>query len=715
MPPNSFRFYMFSHISRKFLTTMLVFLFLLISCSTRQIAMNTTNDPYLWLEEIESPKALEFAKTESEKTLNVFKSDKNFKEIEGHIRKLTYAKDRIAWGYPDAKGVYYNFWTDEKNPRGLWRKTTLSEYKKKNPKWEVILDLDQLAKKENENWVWHGANFLQPENVNCLISLSIGGKDANVVREFNVETKSFVQDGFYFPEAKSRVSWIDHDSLYVATDTGPDSLTDSGYPRTIKYVKRGIAVKDAPVIFEVAKTDLSTDAYVQLTSEGLFHFISRNISFYQNENWYFQNGIKTLIPMPISSNFHGYFKGYLLSELRQDLKVKDKTFKSGSLVALPLKDINDKSLSNLELVYGPSEKSFFQSLSFTKNFILLNVIDNISGKIFKVTFNGPHHWDLQTIPLGKNGVADVYDSNNENDEFIVAYSDFTTPYSTYMGDANDVSKLLKIKTSPERFDASQITSEQKFATSSDGTQIPYYIIHKKNMPLDGSNPTLLYGYGGFEVSMQPSYLSGMGKVWFEKGGVYVLANIRGGGEFGPKWHSVALKENRQIVFDDFIAIAEDLIKNKVTTPKHLGIMGGSNGGLLTAGTFIQRPELFNAVISEVPLIDMFRYHKLLAGASWMDEYGNPDDPKMHEVIAKYSPYQNVKADAHYPEVFFYTSTKDDRVHPGHARKIVAKMKDQGHPLFYYENTEGGHGGAANMEQRILKSAMEYTYLWRKLK
>lgn len=691
---------------------MLVILFLSVACSSLP---KKANDEFLWLEEIESTRSLDFAKLENEKTLSALQSDPNYKGLEKDLRAIAYAKDRIPWSYP-RKGYFYNFWRDEKNSRGLWRRTTLNEYKKNNPKWEIILDLDILSTNEKENWVWHGSSCLPPAYEQCLINLSRGGKDAVVVREFNMRTKKFVEDGFYIPEAKTSVDWIDIDSIYVGTANAEEFVTDSGYARTVRYLKRGQKLIDAPIIFEVDKKDQSASAYVDLTHDKKMQFLTRTFSFYQRENYYFENGVKTLIPMPRDSSFYGYFKGYLIYNLRSELRTSAKTFKAGSLIALPLDKIKDTTLSSLELIFEPTPARFLSSISTTKDFLLLDVMDNIQGKIIKVTFNKPNSWEFENIVIGKNGMASVDATEDDNNNIIISYSDFVTPTSSYIGDiTHKKAKFTKIKTSPERYSSKGIVSSQQFAKSRDGVMIPYFIIHNKNIKLDGKNPTLLYGYGGFEVSQQPFYLSAIGKLWLERGGVFVVSNIRGGGEFGPDWHRAALREKRQVVFDDFIAIAEKLISDKITSPRHLGIQGGSNGGLLVGATFVQRPDLFNAVICEVPLLDMLRYHTLLAGASWMDEYGNPDDPKMREAILKYSPYQNVSADKTYPEVFFFTSTKDDRVHPGHARKMVAKMRSQNHPLFYYENIEGGHGGAANIEQSILKGALEYTYLWRKLK
>jgi prolyl oligopeptidase len=626
---------------------------ILNSCTTKlSKEFQDPQNSFEWLEEIESPKALEFAKSESDKTVTTLKADPNYKKIEKELRKVAYAEDRIPWSYP-MKGKYYNFWQDKINAKGIWRRTTLFEYKKNKPKWENLIDLDKLSKDEKENWVWRGASCLPPDYELCLISLSRGGKDAKVVREYDLNKKEFVKNGFFLPEAKTSAAWIDRNSLYVGTEYGPESLTISGYARTVKKLQRGTKLSDAPIVFEINKKDQSASAYIEHTPEKLFHFFTKRYSFFQRDTFYFDLGKLSLIPMPKDADFYGYFKGYLLYSLKSEIKKEKNTFKTGSLVALPLDKIKDDTLSTLELVWEPTDKISFQNLSTTKNHILIEISDNIKGKIIHVSFIGKNDWKKSEIKLGTTGVVGVNSTEMENDDITLTYTDFVTPYSTYRGNAHSpIIKLDKLKSSPERFKGSMFKSEQRFAKSKDGTLIPYFIVQNKKTLTNGKNPTLLYGYGGFEVSMLPFYLGSFGKLWLEKGGVYVLANIRGGSEYGPNWHKAALRENRQIVFDDFIAIAEDLIKTNVTSSKHLGIQGGSNGGLLVAGTFIQRPELFNAVICEVPLLDMLKYHTLLAGSSWMEEYGNPDDPKMREIISKYSPYQNVKANITYPEVFF---------------------------------------------------------------
>lgn len=671
------------------------------------------HDPYLWLEEVESPKALEFAKNENKRTLEHFQKNPLYKSLEQDIRKIALAKDRVP-GVSLKGGALYNFWQDEKHVRGLWRRTSLQSYKTAEPQWEILLDIDALAKKENENWVWKGAGTLPPKHERALVYLSRGGKDATVVREFNMITKEFVKDGFVLPEAKSGLAWVDENTVFVGTDFGPGSMTDSGYARITKIWKRGTPLSEAKIVLEARTTDMSAYSYVQLDGAKKYIFHSIRKGFYSSENWYEDStGTKTRLPMPEDSEFWGIFQEKLFFELKSDLG----KFKSGSVVFMPLNLISqgNKAQKSLRAIFEPTDKRFIQTMNPTKNHILLHVSDNVLSRIEKVTFKGDT-WTTEPVKLGSTGMAYVSSTEEESDDYLAQYVDFFTPSSTYFGNAADPeNKLELLRKSPERFASQGMKTERYEATSKDGTRIPYFVTSKSDLKLDGKNPTLLYGYGGFQSPMQPTYLGTVGKVWLERGGVYVMSNLRGGGEFGPAWHQSVLKENRYKVYEDNIAIAEDLIRRGITSPDHLGISGRSNGGLLTGATFTTRPDLFNAVIVGVPLLDMLRYHKLLAGASWMDEYGNPDEPKMREAILKYSPYQRLSPSAKYPEVFVMTSTKDDRVHPGHARKMVARMKEQGHPVFYYENMEGGHAGSANIEQSILWNTLEYTYLWEKLK
>lgn len=700
--------------------TLLLILSSLLSLScksttqTPKVQSMNLNDPYLWLEEIESAEALDFARAENKRTLEHFQNKSTYREIEREIRKILLAKDRIP-NVSLKKGELYNFWQDEKHVRGLWRKTSLSSYKMAEPKWNVILDIDALAKKENENWVWKGARTLGPKHDRALVYLSRGGKDATVVREFDMSSRQFVKDGFILPEAKSFLTWKDEDTVLVGTDFGPGSLTDSGYPRIVKVWKRGTLLSEATTVLEATTKDMSAYSYImdQNAKRYVFHGIRKG--FYSSANWYEdKEGRKTRLPMPEDSEFWGVFDDKLFFELKSDLG----SFKSGSIVFMPLAEIHkgEEAQKSLKALFVPTDKRFIQGLNPTKNHILLHVTDNILSRIEKVTFTSKDTWVIEPVKLGDNGMAYVTSTEEESDNYLAQYVDFLTPSSTYVGNASDKENHLQVlKSSPARFKSEGLKTQRFEAISADGTKIPYFVVSKADLEMNGKNPTLLYGYGGFQSPMQPSYLNFIGKVWVEKGGVYVMSNLRGGGEFGPNWHQSVLKENRYKVFQDNIAIAEDLIRRGFTSPQNLGISGRSNGGLLTGATFTTRPDLFNAVIVGVPLLDMLRYHKLLAGASWMDEYGNPEDPKMREAILKYSPYQRLQKDAKYPEVFIMTSTKDDRVHPGHARKMVARMKEQGHPVYYYENMEGGHAGSANIEQAILWNTLEYAYLWEKLK
>ena len=685
-------------------------------CQTSQFSqakrMGIVDDSYLWLEDIEGDKSLEFVKSENERTLNHFRSNPLFQKIENDARSIYLAKDRVPL-VTLKNGELYNFWQDKKNPRGIWRKTTVESYKSKKPRWETLLDIDKLAANENENWVYKWSSTLAPDHTRALVHLSRGGKDATVVREFDLVTKKFVENGFYIPEAKSRVAWNDRDSIFVGTDFGQDSMTDSGYPRIVKLIKRGQKLSEGIVVNEAKKTDMMAYSYVY-RADGqsyIFHHIQHG--FYSAETWYEdKEGNKFKVTLTDNMVFYGVFNGNLFYEVKKNLGA----FKGGSVVYFPLDAVVKGALTReqFKLLFSPSEKRFLQSMTVTKNHILMTISDDILPSVEKVSLQKNGEWLYEKVNLGTNGVAAITSTDEESDLFISSYVDYLTPMTFYLSNANSSKKPEILKRAQSRFNSKNMVSERLEAISKDGTKIPFFVIRKKDLKLDGKNPTILYGYGGFEASMYPFYLSDIGKIWSENGGIYVVANLRGGGEFGPDWHRSVLKENRHKVYDDFISIAEVLISKGYTSPQHLGTMGRSNGGLLTGATFVKRPDLFNAVISAVPLLDMLRYHKLLAGASWMDEYGNPDDPKMREEILKYSPYHNIKKDQKYPEVLIMTSTKDDRVHPGHARKMAARMKEMGHPYYYYENMEGGHAGTANVEQQVFWTALRFTYFWEKL-
>jgi len=667
-------------------------------------------DPRLWLEDVAGEKPLAWVREHNavaERELNGAAHE----ALRARLQTILDAKERIP--YASKHGDYlYNFWRDARHVRGIWRRTTLAEYRKEAPTWETVIDLDALATSENENWVWAGASCLEPRGDRCLVSLSRGGGDAQVVREFDLKARAFVANGFALPEAKSSIAWIDQDTVFVGTDFGKDAMTTSGYPRIVKEWKRGQPLASARTVYEAGATDLSASAHRDLTPGYERAFVSRQIDFYTSELFLIDAGKLVKIDKPLDANAYAV-RDQMLVELRSDWTVGGRTWPQGSLLAMDF-DSFMRGERNFEALFTPSASTSLDGVAVTKNALLLTVLDKVKNRVVELR-RVDQTWqrrDVAAPGIGTLGVSPL--DNIESDQYFLTVTDFLNPTTLYLGDVGS-DQRERVKAMPAYFDSKPYTVAQYEAKSKDGTMVPYFVVMDRKAKMDGKNPTVLYGYGGFEVSLKPSYSGLIGNAWLNQGGVYVLANIRGGGEFGPRWHQAALKENRQKAYDDFIAVAQDLIARKVTSPRHLGIMGGSNGGLLVGATLVQRPDLFNAVVCQVPLLDMARYHKLLAGASWMGEYGDPDDPKQWEYISKYSPYQNVFKDKHYPRVLFTTSTRDDRVHPGHARKMAALMQEQGHDILYWENTEGGHGGAANNAQAARMWALTYSFLLKQLK
>ena len=682
--------------------------------------MAQSADPYLWLEEVEGAKILGWVKERNAVSEKMLSARPEYAPTRDGILKILDSKDKIP--FVSRRGDYlYNFWQDAANKRGLLRRTTLSEYKKPSPSWETVLDIDVLAKQENENWVYAGSQPYGPNTTRALLSFSRGGADASVVREFDFVSKSFVKDGFVLPEAKSNVTWLDADTLLVGTDFGPGSMTDSGYPRTVKLWKRGTPLSAARLIFEGKASDVSVGASVPRDSVSQHVVLTRAIDFYRGEDYLWRDGPLSKIDKPDDANFS--IEGeWMRMELRSDWTVGGATHKAGALITAPLVKYlaGERVFTTL---FSPTATTSLSGTTDTQSHVILSILDNVSTRLEEWT--RPNSltgmWTKRTISApfpGTISTSGLHDRLKKNDPladaYFLSYTDFLTPSTLSLAHAGSDARET-LKSQPKYFDASEMKSEQYFATSKDGTKIPYFVVSQKGIKLDSTNPALLNGYGGFEVSEQPGYRGSVGQAWLARGGVYVVANIRGGGEFGPSWHQAAIKNNKQKSYDDFIAVAEDLVARKITQPKHLGIMGGSNGGLLVGAAFVQRPELFGAVVCQVPLLDMQRYHKLLAGASWMAEYGNPEEPSEWAAIEKYSPYHNVKKGVKYPRVLFTTSTRDDRVHPAHARKMVARMMEQGHDVLYYENIEGGHGGAADNTQRAHLLALEYAYLWMQLR
>lgn len=672
-------------------------------------------DSYTWLEDVEGHQAMEFVKAQNAKTLSTLKHDPHYPILEKDLRKVALAEDRVPTIHMMFNNQLYNFWQDEQHVHGIWRRTTLKSYKTVQPQWETLLDLDALSAQEHENWVWRGAVCLAPEYRHCMVRFSRAGKDATVDREFDLQAKDFVKDGFQIAEAKSEISWRDENTLYVATDFGAGSLTESQYPREVHLWKRGQPLDQSTKTFEAGPKDVSafTEVYHHADHTALFHF--RNLSGTLTQVWYEDMaGHRTEILMPHDAEFAGLFHNLVLFQLRTELATSEQIYKAGTLVGVPLEKLpfGEKALLGMDVLFTPTAQKFLTDVTPLKDEVLVSVLDKVQGKVLRLQPGKNQHWKSHEISFGKTGMTAIGAVDREQDRFFVNFSDFLTPPTVYwIGSAAPE----VVKQSPNRFKSQNLVSEQWLTHSPDGTAIYYFIVHKKDWKKNSQNPTLLFGYGGFEIPMVPNYLETVGKAWLEKGGVYVLATIRGGGEFGPEWHESVARENRQKSFDDFTSVAQDLIRRKVTSPAHLGIQGRSNGGLLVGASFVQHPELYNAVLCQVPLLDMLRYNKLLVGASWEGEYGNPDEPAMRQALLKYSPFQNLKPGTHYPEVMFMTSSKDDRVHPYHARKMMARMQELGMPALYFENTEGGgHAGSANLQQRVLWNTLEYTYLWKKL-
>ncbi|MEK7468826.1 MAG: prolyl oligopeptidase family serine peptidase [Planctomycetota bacterium] len=668
-------------------------------------------DPHLWLEDVYGEKALDWVRAQNAVSQKELEALPEFEPTRKRLLAIYDSRERIPHVGKRGKW-FYNFWRDAKNVRGVWRRTTLDEYRKAAPAWETVIDVDQLAAAENENWVWQGTHFLEPGWERCMVQLSRGGLDASVWREFDVVKKEFVAGGFAVPEAKSWVAWRDIDTIYVGTDFGPGSMTTSGYTRIGKEWKRGTPLAEARTVFEGTVDDVNADITVIHDHGRTYELASRSPTFFTDEMFVRRGDEFVRIEKPADTRLR-FFGDAALFEPRTDWTVGGKTWPAGTLLSTDF-DSWMRGERNLVPVFEPTARASLSSIHSTKSCLILNILENVRSRPVLLHLE-KGAWKRTPLEVPEIGVVGAHGVDpDENDDYFLDVTSFLTPSSLWMGTVGKPGRE-KLKSLPEYFEADGLEIQQFEVKSKDGTRVPYFQVSRKGLALDGSNPTLLYGYGGFEISMLPSYNSGLGASWLERGGVYVLSNIRGGGEFGPAWHNAVRKENRQLAYDDFIAIAEDLIARKVSSPRHLGISGRSNGGLLMGAILTQRPELFRAVVCGNPLLDMKRYHKLLAGASWMDEYGDPDKPEEWAYISKFSPYQNLRKERTYPRVLFTTSTRDDRVHPGHARKMFARMQEQGHDALYYENIEGGHGSAANNKQSAFMEALAYAFLWKELK
>ena len=673
------------------------------------------DDPYLWLEDVHGPKPLEWVKAQNARSTATLKADPSYQKDYDAILKVMDATDRIPYGDLEHQYVF-NFWQDAQHPKGLWRRTTVADYAQSAPSWEVLLDVDRLAKDDSENWVWKGAEC-SPDMKRCLLHLSRGGGDAVVVREFDLASRGFLKDGFQLTEAKSSITYLDEDTVLFGTDFGPGSMTESGYPRIVKRWRRGEPQSDARTIYEGTHSDVGAQGVVFRDPSGTIALVERDVSFFTAQFHLIADDGKTRqLPLPPGADLKGAQGRHLIFTLRDDWTPAGAApITKGSLIAYRVEDggappAGAEAAGAVTVLYTPDAHSAIDEVSAGRDAVYASVNRDVTGAIHVFRPASGGKWSETTLTLPPGGSTHIVTTNSWGPEAQFRFESYTTPTTLY-ADPGD-GKPVALKSLPARFDATNLETEQFFATSKDGTKVPYFVTRSKK--LSGPAPTVLYGYGGFEVSQTPAYSANFGMLWLSRGGAFAVANIRGGGEYGPRWHQAALLEHRQRAYEDFQAVAEDLVKRGITVPRRLGIMGGSNGGLLVSANMVERPELFGAVVCQVPLIDMIRYTHIGAGASWAAEYGDPDRPADRAWIMKYSPYQNVRKDRRYPPVFFVTATSDDRVTPVHARKMAARMLAQGHDVLFYENTDGGHAAAADHKQAAEMWALSFVYLSQKL-
>ncbi|MDP1738523.1 MAG: prolyl oligopeptidase family serine peptidase [Caulobacter sp.] len=681
-------------------------------------AAQAADDPFAWMEEIEGERAMAWARAENARSLPVLQNDPRYAGLRESALTFLQAKDRIPTVGFSGDGGLRNFWQDAVHVRGLWRRTSMESYRAAEPAWETILDVDVLAKAEGQNWVYKGASCLAPRDRYCLVQLSNGGKDAVTLREFDTVTRTFVEGGFVSPDGKQNVAWLDEDTLLIARDWGPGTMTKSSYPFVLKTWKRGTPIEQASEIYRGTADDVSVSPFVLRDADGKVQAVMavRSPSFFESEYFLITDTGPVKLPFPLRSSVQGLVGGQLVFTVEEDWPAQH--LKQGDLASIDLAALKgDPARASAVLILRPTASQSIEQVNISRNKLIVGLNENVTGQAWVYTpaagGAGPTTWSGVRLDLPANVTIGVGSASDLDDRVFFTVTGYLTPSTLWLGDAAS-GKLEKIKSLPPKFDASTHVVEQYWATSKDGTKVPYFVVRPKDLKYDGQAPTLLYAYGGFQQSMKPGYSPAVGKLWLENGGVYVVANIRGGGEFGPGWHEAGLKANRQRVYDDFFAVSEDLIARKITSPRRLGIMGGSNGGLLMGVALTQRPELYNAIVIQVPLFDMLNYTRIGAGASWVGEYGDPAIPAERAWIAAYDPYSNLRAGRPYPTVFLETSTKDDRVHPAHARKAGARLAALGYSYLYYENIDGGHSAAANLNETATRYALEFTYLMQRL-
>ncbi len=679
-------------------------------------AMDAAADPFLWLEEQTGARAMAWVDSQNVRTGADLENDPAYAALREDALAIAQSHDRIAYA-SFLGGDLYNFWQDSMHVRGVWRRTTLSSYRTSSPRWTTMLDLDSLARAENANWVWKGADCAAPAERRCLIALSDGGEDAVTYRELDLQTRSFVKDGFELPRGKQQATWQGEDTVVVAREWEEGDLTPSGYPFIVKRLVRGQPLDDAVEIFRGDAKDGGYGVRPATLTDGTGHravVIDRPLTTFESEQHLVTPSGVVKLALPLKSGVVGMVDGQILVQLSEPWQEGETTIASGALASFDAAGAaaHPDRLDPV-VVFTPGPRESIDGVTTTRDQVLASIYQNVRGRVFTFARTEDGRWTQQRLSLPDNLSTGVMSGNDRGSEAFVNVTGFLTPTSVWLADGRN-GRATRITSLPAQFDATRDTVEQLEATSKDGTKIPYFVVHPRGMKMDGSNPTILNAYGGFEVSETPRYSGTVGKLWLERGGVFALANIRGGGEFGPAWHEAGLKTHRQVIYDDFAAVARDLIARGITSTPKLGIMGGSNGGLLMGVEMTQNPELFHAVDIQVPLLDMLRFEQIDAGASWVGEYGSVSNPDERAFLASISPYQNLERDVTYPEPLIWTTTKDDRVGPQHARKFAAKMALYGHPYLFYEVTEGGHGAGANLIQSAHTNALEFTYFVRKL-
>ncbi len=671
------------------------------------------DDPFVWLEDWTGPRAMQWVEAENQATVATLQGDPRYASYYRQALAIASAKDRIAMPML-IHGRIYNFWRDADHPQGVWRYTSEADYASASPNWTTVLDLDALSRAEGKKWVWKGATILDPEERIALLALSDGGEDAVRLREFDLVDGRFVPGGFDIPNAKQDAAWLDKDILLLSRDWGADSLTKSGYPFIIKTLKRGQRLDQAQELFRGAASDQLMSMPI-LLSDGQGNraaFLFRGVTFFGNETWLLTAQGTKRLPLPARSQLQGMVDGQVLIQTSEAWTSGGVTVPAGALASVALKALQDGGVLTPEILFAPTPRQSIDGVVATQNRVVLSLNDNVRGRV-RVYARGAEGWSAQPVDLPDNATISTVAASDKSDKVYLSVAGFVAPTTLWTMDAADP-KPVQVKAMPARFDAAGLVVEQFEATSTDGTKIPYFIVHKKGMTPDGSTPTIMTAYGGFEVPMTPSYAAITGKLWLERGNSFVLANIRGGGEFGPAWHEAGLKTKRQIIYDDFAAVAQDIFARKLSSPKKFGIYGGSNGGLLMGVAFNQHPDLWNGVVIQVPLLDMIRYEQIAAGASWVDEYGSVSVPEEKAFLEKISPYANIRKGVAYPTPYIWTTTKDDRVGPQHARKFAARLKDYGLPYLFYEDTAGGHSGDADIEQGARLQAMQMVYFSQRL-